>query len=101
MTAKKIDAMHARFGTADGTCGECEHFIEGRYHDRILFKCEAYGMTHSEATDWRKKWSCCGLKNLPLPDGNGVFYAVRGQREYTEEQIPGQITMEEMINELM
>ena len=98
MNAKKIDAMHVRFGTADGTCKDCPHLVSGRYHDRILHKCEAYGMTHSEATDWRLKWVACGLKNMPLPDDKPVFDSIRGQREYVAEQIEGQIRMEEFLN---
>ena len=98
MVAKKIDAMHALYGTADGTCKDCPHLISGRYHDRILHKCEAYGCTHSEATDWRLKYVACGLKNLPLPDERPVIDRVRGQREYVSEQIEGQITLEELIN---
>lgn len=99
MTARKIDAMHARFGMADGMCKDCPHLISGRYHDRILHKCEAYGLTHSEATDWRLRWVACGLKNLPLPDEKPVFEQIRGQRECVTEQIKGQIGMEEILNE--
>lgn len=99
MIAKKIDAMHARFGTADGTCKNCPHLISGRYHDKILHKCEAYGCTHSEATDWRLKWVACGLKNLPLPNERPVFDRIRGQREYVPEaQCKGQISVEELLN---
>lgn len=97
MTARKIDAMHAKFGTADGTCKDCPHLISGRYHDRILHKCEAYGLTHSEATDWRLRWVACGLKNLPLPDEKPVFEQIRCQREYVSEQIKGQIGIEELL----
>lgn len=97
MTARKIDAMHARFGMEDGTCKDCPHLISGRYHDRILHKCEAYGLTHSEATDWRLRWVACGLKNLPLPDENPVFEQIRGQREYVSENVPGQIGIEELL----
>lgn len=97
MTAKKIDAMHARFGTSEGTCKDCHHLISGRYHDRILHKCEAYGLTHSESTDWRLRWVACGLKNLPLPDEKPVFEQIRGQREYVLEQIKGQIRIEDLL----
>ncbi len=98
MIAKKINAMHALYGTADGTCKDCPHLLSGRYHDRILHKCPAYGCTHSEATDWRLKYAACGLKNLPLPDERPVIDRIRGQREYVSEQIEGQITLEELIN---
>ena len=92
---KKIDAMHARFGTADGICGDCPHFVEGLYHDKKLFKCEGYGLTHSEATDWRKRWPACGMKDLPLPDEPPVFDLIKGQRECVPQaQCDGQTEMD-------
>jgi hypothetical protein len=57
--------MHRLFGEMpDKRCAECKHFISGEYHDRRLFKCELYGLTHSEATDWRKSYTACGLYNM-------------------------------------
>ena len=97
MVAKKIDAMHALYGMADGQCKDCPHLISGRYHDRILHKCPAYGCTHSEATDWRLKYVACGLKNLPLPDERPVIDRIRGQREYVNEQLPGQMSMDDFL----
>ena len=97
MVAKKIDAMHALYGTADGHCRDCPHLISGRYHDRILHKCEAYGCTHSEATDWRLKWAACGLKNTPLPDERPVIDRIRGRRDHVEEQLPGQMQIDDFL----
>lgn len=94
MVAKKIDAMHALYGTSDGTCKDCPHLISFSCNDKTLRKCKAYGISYSEATDWRLKYVACGLKNLPLPDERPVFDRVRGQREYVSEQIEGQIRME-------
>ena len=98
MIAKKIDAMHAMHGTADGICGDCPHFLRHRYHDKILLKCKAYGLSHSEATDWRKKWDACGLIGLPLPENGTVLDRIRGQRERIDIQVEGQISMEELEN---
>ena len=66
MNERKIHAMHKRFGT----CGvfrskDCEHLIGGKYHNRQLYKCELYGLTHSEATDWRLSYQACGMYNMP------------------------------------
>lgn len=92
---KKIDAMHATYGTADGICGDCPHFLRHRYHDKVLLKCRAYGLTHSEATDWRVKYAACGLKDLPLPDEPCVFDRIKGQREYIPQQeCEGQVRMD-------
>lgn len=61
-TPKKIDAMHELFGACSGRkCKECPNFIKFRYHDVMLRKCNAYGLTHSEASDWAGKWEACGL----------------------------------------
>lgn len=61
---RKIELMHQLFGKCDGRrCGECSNFASGRYHDTILRKCEVYGLTHSEATDWAKRWEACGMFN--------------------------------------
>ena len=100
MNARKIDAMHILYGKGEGCCDECPFFCEGYYHDKKLFKCSVYGMTHSEATDWRKKYEACGLKDKPRPDDRPVIDRLRGQRILMEnEQIKGQISMEEIINE--
>ena len=100
MIARKLDAMHCLYGKVHGKkCGNCPHFIEGYYHDRKLMKCRAYGLSHSEATDWRKKWDACGLIDLPLPDNWTVLDRIRGQRERIDIQVEGQISMEELLNE--
>lgn len=66
MTARKILAMHARFGTCGALqCRDCCHLISGDYHDRRYYKCELYGMSHSEATDWRLSYQACGMYNVP------------------------------------
>lgn len=95
MIPRKIDAMHLRYGRVEGKqCKDCPLFREGYYHDRKLMKCSAYGMTHSEATDWRKKWVACGLIDNPHPEDTPVIDRLRGQREHIAEQLPGQTMME-------
>lgn len=67
MAKRKIDAMYAEYGPSTcGRCGDWCNFTRGRYHDRYLSKCIAYGLTHSEATDWRAKYLACGLFNKPF-----------------------------------
>jgi len=64
MNGRKIFAMHKRFGTCGAfRCKDCDHLIGGKYHDRQLYKCELYGLSHSEATDWRLSWIACGRFN--------------------------------------
>lgn len=59
---RKIDEMHRRFGVlADKRCEDCSNLIKGKYHGMFLRKCTVYGATHSEASDWRKKYVACGM----------------------------------------
>lgn len=63
---KKIDLMHELFGSGHPSdkCGTCMHLM--RYTaNRSYFKCECYGETSSDASDWRKKYPSCGLYNVP------------------------------------
>lgn len=98
MALRKIDLMHRLFGMCDGhTCGECSNLVEGEYHDRVLRKCKVYGMTHSEASDWAKRWLACGLFNKPWGD-KPIMRLVRPTRKDKEEMqhtpLEGQISME-------
>jgi len=53
--------MHGK--REDKKCGECGHLItEGSEKGpTVYFKCDLYGTSSSEATDWRKKYIACGL----------------------------------------
>ena len=99
MIARKIYAMHVRYGTIpEKRCADCPHFIEGYYHDRKYQKCTAYGVSHSEATDWRKKWTACGLVNVPDFDEACILDRIKVQREHIEQPVPGQLTIEEVLD---
>ena len=98
MAIRKIDLMHRIFGKCEGhTCRECSNLAEGVYHSKTLRKCKVYGMTHSEASDWAKRWLACGQFNKPWYRGP-VMQLVRRDRnpkqavepevdEVTENQI--------------
>lgn len=95
---RKIDAMHERYGTYPALCRDCDHCITGRYHDRRLSKCELYGMTHSEASDWRKSYVACGMFNQ-IPEDYDTFIPIieqikRAPRKGREPEISGQMSME-------
>lgn len=97
--ARKIEAMHARFGILpDKRCEDCCHLIKGRYHTMYLRKCEVYGATHSEASDWRKKYVACGLFNKPWNGGEiiRVVQSENAKQRRLDEIVPlkGQIEME-------
>ena len=102
MTASKakIDLMYEHFGYAVGYCRDCEHFKQGRYHDKILQKGEVYGMTHSEATDWRQKYNACGLFNKPYKgDRTIIELKKRMKRQADNEPIPGQMSIMDMMGD--
>lgn len=91
----KIDWMHWRFGVTHGhKCVECDHFSYGRYHDTILKKCEVYGRTHSEATDWKNSCLACGLFNKPYDGIEQIEFVKRQAWDKQDvEQIDGQMTL--------
>ena len=39
--------------------------IGGTWHDKRYYKCEIYGISHGEATDWRRSYTACGMYNVP------------------------------------
>ena len=92
--------MHRLFGTCEGQkCGDCEHFWK---HERgtAYYKCEIYGKSNSEATDWRVKYPACGKFNKPYKGGQIVrLVGYEDWREADRDPIPGQISFEEANEE--
>lgn len=85
--------MHQIFGVCHGMhiCAECSNFVSGRYHDKILRKCEVYGLTHSEASDWAKRWEACGMFNKEY-NGRPIIEVKTGGKKKLEP-IDGQEVM--------
>lgn len=98
MIERKIAAMHKRFGTCGVLrCKDCEHLIGGKYRDRQYYKCELYGLSHSEATDWRLANQACGMYNVPQDMDRWVPLLEQikhGNRN--EPPIKGQVTLNEV-----
>lgn len=92
MALRKIDLMHKMFGAIPNrTCNECCHLTKHR-RSRNYYKCECYGETQSEASDWRLKYQACGLINLPYWQSPLMKLARASAKPMT--QIAGQIEME-------
>lgn len=92
MTIRKIDLMHREFGFSPGNkCKTCDHFLHGQHRSRSLSKCEVYGLTHSEASDWSGRYDACGMYNKEY-QGNDIIRLVRGYPTPPEE-IQGQETL--------
>ena len=89
---RKIALMHSLFGKCEEhICKECDHFVEGRYHSRVLRKCEVYGLTHSEASDWAQKHTACGMFNKEYSGEPIIKLYQPVRRELV--QVAGQLTM--------
>ena len=73
MAVRKIDLMHRFFGKDEAhTCGECNNLCSYRYRGKTYRKCEIYGVTNSEASDWAKRWTACG-SGLATPASAAPF----------------------------
>ena len=77
-------------------CEDCSNLIKGRYHNMFLRKCMVYGATHSEASDWRKKYVACGLFNKEWTGGKIIDVCKSENAKKTNELFPidGQISIE-------
>ena len=92
MALRKLALMHQQFGVCYGrTCGECSNLVSGRYRGRILRKCKVYGLTHSEASDWAKRWVACGMLN-GIYAGRPIIELVRGKK-VAEDTLENQISL--------
>ena len=88
---RKIDLMHKLFGKTDHTCGECSNFVSGQYNSKILRKCTVYGLTHSEASDWAKRWQACGKFNEEWNGNPIIEIRKRSFQKVVHEPCDGQI----------
>ena len=93
---RKIDAMHKEYGRLENKkCADCCNLSSYR-QSKVWYKCEAYGVSNSEATDWAKKNVACGLfgvsftemKRTPL-----IQKLKRSKKQVDNEPLKGQITL--------
>ena len=89
---RKIEAMYEVYGHGTGKCANCPHFKE-TFLDKAYFKCTVYGESHSEATDWRKKWEACGLIDQPFPFQDERIVKLREGKPKYDEPLEGQISI--------
>ena len=87
-----ISKMHEIHGRSDSRCGDCCNLETYRYRGRTYRKCIAYGVSHSDATDWRLKYMACGLFGKPFEGTE--FRAVKEVADNrTNKIIDGQICL--------
>lgn len=96
MAVRKIDLMHQLFGKTEGLCRDCCHYQRYHYRDKPYRKCEVYGMTASEASDWKASYPGCGLFNKPYPyrDKPVIRYVTpERKKEILDEPLDGQMDL--------
>ena len=90
MGVRKIELMHSRFGVdPEHKCSECSNLSTWRY-DRVYYKCDCYGASNSEATDWKKSNVACGLFNKEYDGPKGMWFVKHSPRPVVIEQCEGQ-----------
>ena len=67
----KLAIMHRMYGknTEGKICRDCSHFVKCQAN-RVHNKCEVYGISNSEATDFGTIQVGCGLWGVDIPDRN-------------------------------
>ena len=91
---RKIDLMHYIFGEIpEHKCGECSNLRQYHYRGRGYRKCKVYGETHSEASDWVKKYTACGCFNCEYSDRN-IIELVSPIPKTEEPPLEGQMEIE-------
>lgn len=89
---RKLSAMHREYGKAYGhQCSDCQNLLCYEANRR-WYKCRAYGMSASEATDWAKSWQACGLWGTPFEPGC-IPLVRRLQRTRADKPVKGQLSM--------
>ena len=96
MTIRKFDLMYKLFGKAEGKCKDCKYYSAYEHHNKGYRKCEIYGVTNSEATDWKASADACGLFPDKETNIRDVVRIVRPEKK-EEEQIEGQTSIFDLI----
>lgn len=72
---RKILAMLIHFGELKNgkTCEQCCHLKKYGWRGKNYYKCEVYGISNSEATDWRLYYPACGAFNVEAIDKRDLY----------------------------
>ena len=102
MALKKIDLMHEIFGENPGhKCAECKNLSSYTANGK-WYKCSCYGDTSSEATDWRLKYTACGLFNMSYM-GTPIIEIKKHMPKTDASEVyecEGQMSIEDYLNSL-
>ena len=94
MATRKIDLMYQLFGKTEGLCRDCSHYQRYHYRDKPYRKCEVYGITNSEASDWVGRYQACGLFNREYSRNDVIrFVSPERRNEVIQEPLEGQVSI--------
>ena len=88
---RKAAVMRALFGGNGDKCKYCRHLISHKPGDRRYYKCELYGLSCGEATDWKISERACGMMNqdVDLDTWQPIIDRLKHMpREKTPEEVP-------------
>lgn len=93
MSDRKIAAMHREYGKDIAhRCADCPNLCIHATTSHTLYKCIAYGVSASAATDWRKRWTACGLYGKTLAIDHVPLMKRLKPARRKEETLDGQMT---------
>lgn len=94
MADRKITAMHREYGKDIAhRCADCPNlFVYIANKTKTCYKCMAYGVSSSEASDWAKSWTACGLYGKPLDADHVPLIKRLTSTKQQEKPIDGQMT---------
>ena len=90
---KNVERMYELFGYSEGKCKDCTYFLEYRYHNRAVRKCEIYGDTRSSASDWAGRNEACGLFPDKPYNGDREVIKINKKKQIEDSQIEGQMCL--------
>ena len=93
---RKIEAMYEEYGMIPNKyCKTCCNLFRGEYHGRTYSKCIAYGVSHSEATDWAIGNKACGLHNKTFNERaqKPFINVLKSVKEVDNEPMKGQMSL--------
>lgn len=92
---RKHEAMYQVYGKDNiHICKECCNFRMHEMRSKRVSKCDAYGVTCSEATDWNGRKTACGLFNTPFDDNQyPLIKVLKHSSKPNEMQCEGQLSI--------
>ena len=90
LNGRKWERMQKKFGLSRaGTCRYCAHFVHYKSCGKTYSKCKIYGISASEATDWKGSAQACGLYPGKPYNGGAIVREIERSRK-KQENIDGQ-----------